>query len=71
MSGNELFDDRILILEDHDGTQDVLVWQVELIGFVALSTKTGKDGLEKSIIENPELILLNIELPEMAESEQR
>lgn len=56
---------KILIVEDHADMRELLVWQIELMGFVALPAKNGKEGLEKAIVEKPDLILMDIMMPQM------
>lgn len=56
---------KILIVEDHADMRELLVWQIELMGFVALPAKNGKEGLEKAIAEKPDLILMDIMMPQM------
>lgn len=56
---------KILIVEDHTDMRELLSWQIELMGFVAISAKHGQEGLEKAIAEKPELILLDIMMPRM------
>lgn len=54
---------KILVVEDHSDMHELLIWQVELMGFEAISARDGKEGLEKAIVEKPELILMDIMMP--------
>ena len=56
---------KILIIEDHADMRELLTWQVELMGFAALTAKQGTEGLEKAQRENPDLIILDIMMPGM------
>lgn len=56
---------KVLIVEDHADMRELLEWQVELMGFKPISARHGKEGLEKAIVEKPELILMDIMLPGM------
>jgi len=56
---------KILIIEDHADMRELLTWQVELMGFAALTAKQGSEGLQKAQSENPELIILDIMMPGM------
>jgi CheY-like chemotaxis protein len=56
---------KVLIVEDHPDMRELLGWQLELMGFKAISARHGKEGLEKAIAEKPELILMDIMLPGM------
>ena len=56
---------KVLIVEDHPDMRELLSWQVELMGFIPILAKHGKEGLEKAIAEKPELILMDIMMPGM------
>jgi CheY-like chemotaxis protein len=55
----------VLIVEDHPDMRELLVWQIELMGYTPLPASTAKEALEKAIVEKPALILLDIMLPTM------
>jgi len=54
---------KVLIVEDHPEMRELLVSQIELVGFSAIPAKDGREGVEKAIQEKPHLILMDIELP--------
>ena len=56
---------KILIVEDHADMRELLTWQIELMGFFPIPAKHGKEGLEKAIVEQPHLILMDIMMPGM------
>lgn len=56
---------KVLIVEDHPDMRELLIWQMELMGFLAISAKHGKEGVEKAIEQKPHLILMDIMLPGM------
>ena len=56
---------KILIIEDHADMRELLTWQVELMGFAALTAKQGSEGLQKAESERPHLIILDIMMPGM------
>jgi len=56
---------KVLIVEDHADMRELLSWQIELMGYVPISAKHGKEGLEKAIAEKPDLILMDIMMPGM------
>lgn len=56
---------KILIVEDHADMRELLTWQIELMGFMPIAAKHGKEGLEKAIAEKPHLILMDIMMPGM------
>ena len=56
---------KVLIIEDHADMRELLSWQIELMGFMPILAKHGKEGIEKAIAEKPELILMDIMMPGM------
>ena len=56
---------KILIIEDHADMRELLTWQVELMGFTALTARQGSEGLQKAQSETPDLIILDIMMPGM------
>lgn len=45
--------------------RELLTWQVELMGYVPIPAKHGKEGVEKALAEKPHLILMDIMMPGM------
>jgi CheY-like chemotaxis protein len=56
---------RVLIVEDHPDMRELLVWQIQLMGYTPVEASHAKEGLEKAAIEKPALILLDIMMPSM------
>jgi len=56
---------KVLIVEDHADMRELLTWQIELMGFLPIAAKHGKEGVEKAVAERPHLILLDIMMPGM------
>jgi len=56
---------KILIIEDHADMRELLTWQIELMGFVAVTAGLGREGLKKAQSDNPSLIILDIMMPGM------
>ena len=56
---------KILIVEDHSDMRELLTWQIELMGYLPIPAKHGKEGVEKAVAEQPHLILLDIMMPGM------
>jgi CheY-like chemotaxis protein len=56
---------KILIIEDHSDMRELLMWQIELMGFMPVTAKRGKEGVEMALSEKPELIILDIMMPGM------
>ncbi len=55
----------ILIIEDHSDMRELLMWQIELMGFMPITAKRGKEGVEMALSEKPELIIMDIMMPGM------
>lgn len=56
---------KVLVVEDHPDMRELLIWQMELMGFLAIPAKHGKEGVEKAVQEKPQLILMDIMMPGM------
>jgi len=56
---------KILIVEDEKSIADALVIKLEKAGYDMMTARNGKEGLEMSIKEKPDLILLDVIMPVM------
>jgi two-component system, cell cycle response regulator DivK len=56
---------KILIIEDNKDMLEILRLIVERLGYVPVLASQGKEGLEKAIIEKPDLILMDMMMPVM------
>jgi CheY-like chemotaxis protein len=56
---------KVLIIEDHRDLRELLRAHIHLKGFTAVTAKNGKEGIETAIAEKPDLILMDIMMPEM------
>ncbi len=56
---------KILIVEDDEGICDFVDLELRHEGFDTVIAKTGREGLEKFESENPDMILLDVMLPEI------
>jgi len=56
---------KILIIEDELTLRSVLAEKLKSDGFEVLEAKNGEEGLEVSISQKPNLILLDIVMPKM------
>jgi len=45
--------------------RELLTWQIELMGFMPIAARRGKEGVEKALSEKPELIIMDIMMPGM------
>jgi len=56
---------KVLIIEDHADMRELLIWQFELMGYMPIAAKRGRDGVEKALSEKPKLIIMDIMMPGM------
>jgi len=56
---------KILIVEDDDGISDFVIPELEHEGYTTCLAVTGREALEKFENEKPDLVLLDIMLPEL------
>jgi two-component system cell cycle response regulator DivK len=56
---------KVLIIEDHADMRELLTWQIELMGFLPIAAKRGREGIDLALSEKPELILMDIMMPGM------
>jgi two-component system cell cycle response regulator DivK len=56
---------RILVMEDDADTQGMMRFMLEYKGFEVLVAKDGKHGLEIAHHDKPDLILLDLAMPEL------
>ena len=54
---------KVLIVENHADMREILITIIELMGFTAITSNNGKDGVEKALAEKPNLILMDIMMP--------
>ena len=40
---------KILIIEDHADMRELLTWQIELMGFVPIPARRGREGVERAL----------------------
>ena len=56
----------VLIIEDHDATRDVYAQLLRLLGYQVEEASTGMAGVERARAVHPDLILMDIGLPEVS-----
>ncbi|TAJ78919.1 response regulator [bacterium] len=54
---------RILIVEDHVDSLEVLTFQLTAMGYEVIEATTGEEGIEKAQVYHPEIILMDLGLP--------
>jgi len=55
----------ILLIEDNEMNRDMLSRRLQRHGYEVRIAVNGRDGIEKAHAENPNLILMDLHLPEM------
>lgn len=58
--------ERILIVEDEAQLQRMLELELKYEGYEVLKAANGREGLEKAVSEKPDLVLLDIMLPQLS-----
>lgn len=56
---------KILIVEDHDDSREILRIQIEHLGYEVIEARSGEEAIEKALAENPDLIIMDLGLPGM------
>jgi two-component system, cell cycle response regulator DivK len=56
---------KILLIEDNEMNRDMLSRRLQRRGFQIVTAETGEQGLSLAHLETPDLILMDITLPEM------
>ena len=56
----------ILIVDDNEDLRKVLAWLLQPRGYETLQAATGREAIEKAIVAQPSLILLDLHLPDMS-----
>ncbi len=56
---------KILVIEDNEQNMYLMHFLLESNGFTVIEALNGQVGIQKAIDEHPDVILLDIQLPEM------
>lgn len=56
---------RILLVEDEPEVAELYKLKLTLDGYEVLTASNGQDGLKKALEEGPEMIFLDVKMPEM------
>jgi CheY-like chemotaxis protein len=57
---------KILIVEDHPDLRRLLILSLRHIGYEILEASTGGSGIALTISENPDLVLVDLSLPDVS-----
>jgi two-component system phosphate regulon response regulator PhoB len=55
----------ILVIEDEDDLREVVAYNLKREGFEVLATGSGREGLNKARVRAPDLVLLDLMLPDL------
>ena len=56
---------RVLVIDDNDSNLQLICFILKKYGFEAIEARDGAHGIELATRENPDLILLDIQLPDI------
>ena len=56
---------KILIVEDNENNLYLIKFMLERNNYSTIIAKTGEEGIKKAIEENPDLILMDVQLPDI------
>jgi len=56
---------KILLVEDNPATIDVIMKELEFLGYDCIVAEDGKKAVELSVSRSPDLIIMDISLPKM------
>ena len=57
---------KILIVEDQPDSREILRKVIEHLGYEVIEARSGEEGIEGALAENPDLIIMDIRLPGMS-----
>ncbi len=55
----------VLVIEDNEDNMKLITFILEKNGYQTITAETGAQGIQMAISEKPDLILLDIQLPDM------
>lgn len=56
---------KVFVVEDHPDMRELLVWQLELMGFLPIAADLAQECVQRAVKEKPDLILMDIMMPGM------
>lgn len=54
---------KILVVEDHSDSREILVFQLRHVGYEAIGAETAEEGIEKALAESPDVVVMDLGLP--------
>ncbi len=56
---------KLLIVEDNDDAREMLATLLSMEGYDVITAEDGREGLDRAVVEQPDLIVTDINMPEM------
>jgi two-component system, cell cycle response regulator DivK len=56
---------RVLVIEDNEDNMHLMTFILQKNGYAVIKAENGKKGIEQAMKEQPDFILLDIQLPDM------
>lgn len=56
---------RLLVVEDHADSREALLALLEAVGYTVYAARNGREGIEMALQVRPDLILMDIMMPEV------
>jgi len=56
---------KVLVIEDNDQNLYLITFILEKAGYEVFQARSGRSGIDMAVAEKPDLILMDIQLPEM------
>jgi two-component system, cell cycle response regulator DivK len=57
---------KVLIIEDNTDWRELFAMLVRHLGFVVIESADGEIGVQKALVEKPDLIFMDIDMPSMS-----
>lgn len=57
---------KIVVIGNQEDMREILVKILDLMSFTAITSRNGKEGVEKAVAEKPDLIVMDIMMPEIS-----
>ena len=54
---------KILVIEDNSDCREVVVIQLKRLGYEPIEAPTGESGIEKAMVDMPDLVIMDLGLP--------
>jgi len=56
---------KVLVIEDNDQNLYLITFILEKAGYEVFQARSGRSGIDMTVAEKPDLVLMDIQLPEM------